>query len=163
VILLVEKNLYVGDVVKINDMGGTIEKLSVRFIQLRSVDGAVHTIPYSLVNSITNYSKDYSRHFDTLCLCSIDDLDKAKKILCDVINSMKKEDDYKGDILEDVVIHGISPFDSSGVKIYWEIKTATGREFVMFEIYDRLVKKLKKSNVAIPLTGCIRIINDDAS
>ena len=158
--LLVEKNLYVGEVVNINGMLGVIEKLSVRVIQIRDVNnGSIHIIPYNYVNSITNYSKDYSCRQDSLRLSSSKDVGKACKILGDLIDLMKKEDKYQGKILGDLKIHGVKPFDLMGVQVFWEIKTtpdAVGADFT-YDLYTRLVDKFNKAGIEIPITSNISL------
>jgi hypothetical protein len=65
---------------------------------------------------------------------------------------MKTEDKYKDVIIGEVEIHGIKPFDLTGVKIYWEVRTGVcGGKFLSFEIYDRLVNEFHKNNIQIPL------------
>ena len=38
---------------------GTIEKISVRSLQLRHPNGPVHIIPYGEIPKLTNHSRDY--------------------------------------------------------------------------------------------------------
>lgn len=155
--LLIEKNLYVGEFVKVNDMTGIIEKLSVRVIQIRDLDGSVHIIPYNFINSITNYSKDYSCHLDSLRLSSSKDINKACEILTQLINTMKKEEKYYRKILGDLKIHGLKPFDLTGVQILWEIKTtpdAVGADFT-YDLYSRLVDEFNKAGIEVPIASNI--------
>jgi small conductance mechanosensitive channel len=55
VFLLLENTMQVGDVVRVGDMSGVVESLSVRTIRLRTEDGSVAVIPFSrlLKNSLT--------------------------------------------------------------------------------------------------------------
>ncbi len=157
--LLIEKNLYVGEFVKVNDMTGVIEKLSVRVVQIRALDGSVHIVPYNCVNSITNYSKDYSCHWDSLRLSSSKDINKACEILTNLISEMKKEEKYYGKILGDLKIHGLKPFDLTGVQILWEIKTtpdAIGADFT-YDLYSRLVDEFNKLGIEVPIASNINV------
>jgi small conductance mechanosensitive channel len=155
VMLLIEENLLIGEFIKINDMIGIVEKLSVRALQLRDEDGSVHVIPYNCVNSITNYSKEYSRHFDSLRLSSWKDVEKGKQILADVVKRMREEPEYKDIIIGDVIIHGLKPFDLTGLKIYWEVRTTPMGEYVPCEIYDRLINEFNKNGIEIPMATSI--------
>lgn len=158
VILLIERNLFIGEFIQINDeLKGVIEKLSVRVLYLRDDDGKVNIIPYSHINSITNFSKEYTIHSDSLLLSSSKDIDKAKKILINVVNSMKKDGPYKDVIIGDVVIHGMSPFDMAGVKIEWEIKTDTTGSHVINEVYSRLINEFKKQKIEIPMANNVNV------
>jgi small-conductance mechanosensitive channel len=157
VVLLAERNLFVGDLVKINDMKGIIEKFSVRVIYLRNEDGRMHVIPYNCVNSITNYSNKYIAYFDTLRVKSIKDVEKAKKILIATVAGMKESKKYSELIIGDVIIHGTKPFDFAGIKIYWEVKTIANGNYVLFEIYDRIAKEFEKNGIEIPVANSINV------
>ncbi len=148
--LLIEKNLYVGDFITINDKSGTIERLSVRVVYLRALNGSLHVIPYNLINAITNYSKGYKRHSELLRLVSKDDVEKASKILINVVEQMKREPKYEGKILSDVVIHGVQPFDLSGIKINWEVVTDATLVHFANDVYRRLIAEFDKNGIKVP-------------
>ena len=148
--LLIEKNLYIGDFVDINDKSGTIERLSVRVLYLRAVNGCLHVIPYNAINSITNHSDSYTRHSEVLRLVSQDDIDKASKILVNLVEEMKQEPLYKDKILSEVVIHGLEPFGLAGMKIKWEVITHPSLIHVIDDIYRRLAKKFEKAGIQVP-------------
>lgn len=154
---MLERNISVGEFVKVNGFMGTVEKLSLRVMHLRDLNGSVNVIPYACVNSITNYSKDYSNHYDELLLSNSKDVDKAKEILIKVVDNMKREGAYKDIIIGDVIINGISPFDLKGVKIAWVIRTNTKGTYVVNAIYDKLIKEFKKHKIKIPSSNNIGI------
>ena len=148
--LLIEKNLYIGDFVDINDKSGTIEKLSVRVLYLRAINGCLHVIPYNMINSITNHSDSYTRHSEVLRLVSQNDIEKASKILINLVEEMKKEPQYKDKILSEVIIHGLEPFGLTGVKVKWEVVTHPTLVHISDDVYHRLVKKFKTAGIQIP-------------
>jgi small-conductance mechanosensitive channel len=163
--LLIEKNLYIGEFVRINDVEGVIEKLSVRVIYLRNPDGRLHVIPYNLVNTITNYSKDYSCCNDELVVGSKEDVGKAIEILKKLIDKMKKEKEFGDKILGDLIIHGLKPFDMAGLKIFWNLKTTpdlSGR-LLKYEIYRRLSAEFQKQGVSIPIANAIRLTDSKSA
>ena len=38
---------------------GTVEGLTIRTVRLRDLDGVVHTIPFSQIKTIKNYSREF--------------------------------------------------------------------------------------------------------
>jgi small conductance mechanosensitive channel len=58
--LLLEDQIRVGDVVKVGDKSGLVEKLSLRVLTLRDFDGSVHMIPNGTIATVTNLTKDFS-------------------------------------------------------------------------------------------------------
>ncbi|MDR2794978.1 MAG: mechanosensitive ion channel family protein [Holosporaceae bacterium] len=153
VTLLMERNLYVGEKVKINDVVGIIEKLSVRVIHLRLDDGSVHSIPYNHVDAITNYSSDQIRHYDDLRVLHAEDVSKAFEILRDVIADMRQSPEYAGKIVDDVKIYGIKPFDLSGIRISWMVITTPeiNDSVLKCDLYSRLMVEFTKQNLEIPM------------
>ncbi|MDR1362182.1 MAG: mechanosensitive ion channel family protein [Holosporaceae bacterium] len=155
--LLMERNLYVGERVVVNGLKGIVVKLSIRVMHLRGEDGGVHIIPYNLINTITNYSGEYKRHFDDLRVMNRDDVEKVMAILKKIIQDMKKESYYCEKIIGDVIIHGIKPFDLTGIKIFWEIVTTPDLEDfrIKCDVYDRLLTIFGKKKICIPQISTI--------
>jgi small-conductance mechanosensitive channel len=154
---LVEEDLYVGAYVKINGMNGTIEKLSARVLYLRGDDGTLYTIPYNVVNTIANLSRTYSYYYGALHVHNGDDIEKVSKILREVVANMKKEENYRDVILEEAEIYGLTPFDLSGLKICWRVKTSPDAHgvAVKYEIHNRLYHAYKKCGITIPTANYI--------
>jgi small-conductance mechanosensitive channel len=163
VTLLIERNLYVGELVVVNGIKGIVEKLSIRVMHLRSKDGGVHIIPYNFVGAISNYSGEYKRYFDDLHVLNTNDVPKVTEILKKIIEDMKKEDRYSGKIIGDVIIRGIKPFDLTGIRIFWEIVTTPDVEelHIKCDVYSRLLKVYDKQKIEIPKISNISTIHQD--
>jgi small-conductance mechanosensitive channel len=150
---LIEDNLYVGAYIKVDQKEGVVEKLSTRVLHLRDDNGSVHVIPYSAINAITSYSKNY-----LYCKCELtfndnDDIQKISQLLINIVEDMKKEDKYKSVILSNLEIHGLKPFDLTGPKIYWKLKTtatASGT-LIKYEIFRRLYSEYQKHGMHMPM------------
>lgn len=150
VVLLIEKSLYVGDYVDINDKSGTIERLSLRALYLRGVEGYLHTIPYNIITSVTNHSKGYRTWTSALRLVSFNDFEKASKILQEVVEEMKNEPMYKGKVFSGAKIYGLEQFDLTGVKIKWEVTTEPTLVHFVDDVYQRVAKKFGEVHIALP-------------
>jgi small-conductance mechanosensitive channel len=155
IMLLIEENLYVGAYVKVGNMEGLVERLSVRALYMRGVDGSLYVIPYAVIDTITNYSKDYSYYYDELYFDAKDEIEKISSILVEVIENMRKEKYYQDKILSGVEIYGMKPFDLTGQKIFWRIKTSPDvyGKIVKYEIYRRLYYEYKKHNINVPVAN----------
>jgi small-conductance mechanosensitive channel len=164
IILLMENSMYVGELVKINDTTGRIEALSVRIMQLRAIDGSVHTIPYNLINSIVNFSREYVYVVDSLH-CEAQDLPKICDILKNLTKKMQQEPEYCDVILGDVVIHGLEPFDMTGIKVFWTLKISASAiaTYVKYAIYMRLIDEFKQHGIEIPVAKNLGVYINHAS
>jgi hypothetical protein len=81
-----------------------------------------------------------------------DDIQKISQLIVKVVEDMKKEDEYKKVILGNVEIHGLKPFDLTGPKIYWKLKTTANSSgiAVKYEIFKRLYSEYQKYGMHIP-------------
>ena len=59
IFFLVDDAFRVGEYVEIDQLRGTVERISIRSLQIRHHRGAVHTLPFGELKSLTNYSRDW--------------------------------------------------------------------------------------------------------
>jgi small-conductance mechanosensitive channel len=59
--IIFEDQYHIGDVVKVADISGVVEEISLRRTIVRDLDGVVHNIPNAAITVASNYSKNYSR------------------------------------------------------------------------------------------------------
>lgn len=59
IFILIEDSLAVDDFVRINNHMGTVEGLTLRTVRLRDLDGVVHIITFSRIESIHNMSRQF--------------------------------------------------------------------------------------------------------
>jgi small conductance mechanosensitive channel len=59
--IILENQYRIGDVVKFENLGGVVEKISLRMTTLRDLDGTVHHIPHGEIKEVSNYAKDFAR------------------------------------------------------------------------------------------------------
>jgi small-conductance mechanosensitive channel len=60
VFFLLEDSFHVGDYVEVGNLKGTVESISLRSLKLRHQRGAVHTLPFGQMKSLTNHTRDWS-------------------------------------------------------------------------------------------------------
>jgi small conductance mechanosensitive channel len=63
VFIILENQYRIGDVVKFDNAGGTVEEISLRKTTLRDLDGTVHHIPHGEIKKVSNFSKDFPYKF----------------------------------------------------------------------------------------------------
>ncbi|MBO9437026.1 mechanosensitive ion channel, partial [Ruegeria sp. R13_0] len=107
IFFLIDDAFRVGEYVDVGGTTGTVEKISIRSMQLRHHRGPVHTIPYGEIQKLTNYSRDwvimklkFTVPFDT-------DPNKVKKIFKKIGAEMMEDEIHKDGFLQ--------PFKSQGV------------------------------------------------
>ena len=127
--------MQIGDVVKLGDHFGLVEKITLRKIQLRDLEGTVHTIPFGEVAIVSNLTKDFSFYLFDIGVAYRENTDEVIKILHEIDEELREDDDFKDRILEPLEVFGVDQFADSAVMIKARIKTRpiqqwnVGREF----------------------------------
>lgn len=99
ILLSVRHPFGIGDIIDSNDYYGTVQKLNLRNTIIKTPQGQIVYIPNKEVyeNPFTNFTKNGERRIDLQCGVSYgDDLDKARKITLEAINSLEHIDKDRG-------------------------------------------------------------------
>lgn len=98
IILSIRHPFGIGDIIETNSYYGTVTKLNLRNTILRTPQGQTVYIPNKEVfeNPLVNFTKTGSRRIDLSCGVSYgDDLEKAKKVAIEAVESLENYDDTK--------------------------------------------------------------------
>ena len=134
-IVIIEDLIQVGDVATLGGKSGLVEKINIRKVQLRDLDGTVFTVPFSEISIVANLTKDFSYYLLDLGVAYHENTDAVVEVLKSIDSGMRAEDEYRDLILEPIEILGVDRFEDSAVMIKARIKTpplkqwAVGREF----------------------------------
>ena len=139
IFFLVDDAFRVGEYVEVEGTRGTVEKISIRSMQLRHHRGPINTIPYGEIPKLTNYSRDwvimklrFTVPFDT-------DPNKVKKIFKKIGASMLEDELYKDDFLQPFKSQGVFDFDDVGMIMRGKFMAKPGTQFtIRKEIYNRV-------------------------
>ena len=81
IFFLIDDAFRVGEYVEFSDIRGQVEQISIRSMRLRHHRGAIHTIPFGELRSITNYNRDWAIYKQEFRLPYETDTDKVRKII----------------------------------------------------------------------------------
>ncbi|HYE33285.1 MAG TPA: mechanosensitive ion channel family protein [Methylomirabilota bacterium] len=136
IFILLEDQVRVGDVVNLKGKGGLVEKIGLRTIQLRDLEGAVHYVRNGQVDIVTNMTKGFSNYVIELAVALDTNVDAVMDIFRQVDGEMRADERFKADILKPMDIFGIERLTDSGIVVrartttkplrQWDI----GREFL---------------------------------
>src|SRR3546814_20610952 len=51
------------DIVELAGIFGMVEKITIRSVVIRTLDGGYHLIPFSTIDKLTNHTRDYGYHY----------------------------------------------------------------------------------------------------
>ena len=79
--VLLGDTIRIGDVVGVASRVGVVEQMTLRTVVLREYSGNVHTIPYSAIDTVTNYTKDFSYAVFDIGVAYRENVDQVMEVL----------------------------------------------------------------------------------
>lgn len=138
--ILAEDTIAVGDVVDIDGHEGKVEGITIRTIRIRDEEGAVHTLPYSIIEVIKNKSKDYSNVIVEVPLAKAVDYDKAVEMMENIGKEMQVSP-IGPFILSGLEVLGVSKIHSGSMTLRARIRVNPGKQRVVTRALNLALKK----------------------
>jgi len=150
-IIIFEDLVQIGDVVTVGGKSGLVEKITIRKIQLRSLDGVVSTIPFSEISIVENMTKEYSYYLFNIGIAYRESPDDVIEVLRGIGAEMQADSDFKNVILEPIEILGVDAFADSAIIIKARIKTAPIMQWSVGREFNRRMKyRFDEAGIEIP-------------
>ncbi|MDO6746641.1 mechanosensitive ion channel family protein [Gilvimarinus sp. 1_MG-2023] len=150
-IIVLEDLVNVGDVITVGERTGIVEKITLRKIQLRDLDGCVYTVPCSEITVVKNFTKIFSYYLFDIGVAYRENTDEVCAVLNDISSELIADDYYSQYILEPLEILGVNAFADSAVMIKARIKTKPIHQWEVGREFNRRMKyAFDKRNIEIP-------------
>jgi len=160
--LLLWDQIRVGDFVQLSDKRGLVEMINLKMTVLRDFNGNVHYIPNGSIDVVTNMTKDYSRYLFEIGVAYREDVDEVIDVIKEVDNELRKDPDFKEDILEPIEIFGLDEFADSALIIKARTTTKPLKQWrIKREFNKRLKKKFDQMDIEIPFPHRTLYIGQD--
>jgi moderate conductance mechanosensitive channel len=133
-LIIVEDQFSVGDVIKVGEHTGTVERIDLRRTVIRNAEGAVINIPNSEVRIVLNLTREWSRVVLDVEVAFDEDPARAQAILSRVVAEIGADPVLGPSIIEPPAEPGIEALSASSLRLRLMIKTrptqqwAVGRE-----------------------------------
>ena len=149
--ILLDDQIRVGDVVKLDGQGGFVEKVNLRYIRLRDLGGNVHFIRCGDIQRITNMTKEFAFALFDVGVSYRENVDEVIKVIKEVAEELQSDDTWKTDIIEPMEVLGVDKFADSAVVIKARMKTKPIRQWAVMREYNRRLKlRFDELDIEIP-------------
>lgn len=150
-LILLEDQFSVGDSVKIGDVSGAVEQLTLRVTRIRSLDGSLTTIPNGTISTVSNFSKEWSRAVLDVDIDYAEDSDRASEVM------LKTAEEYRQErpllVIEEPTMQGIDRFSAGALTLRLTAKTAPNKQAdVVRELRRRIKLAFAREGIKIPST-----------
>lgn len=161
IFIQVENAMNTGDVVTVGGITGTAEKLSIRSVGIRDLSGTYHLIPFSSVDTVSNYMREYGNHVGEYGIAYHESIDEAVDQLKLAFEDLKASE-LGNTLLEDLTVAGVTALADSSVNIRVVIKTTPGDQWAVGRAYNRLVKlRFDEAGIEIPFPHTTLYFGED--
>lgn len=121
-VMLVENQIRQGDIVEIGNKSGVVEEVTLRYVRLRDYEGAVHYIPNSFINLVTNKSRTFAYAVIDVGVSYEEDLNLVYATIRETAQKLRNNPQYSHLILDEIEIAGVDQLGEFAVIIKSRIK-----------------------------------------
>ncbi|TKJ76683.1 mechanosensitive ion channel protein [Pseudomonas sp. CFBP13509] len=139
--IIIEDSLAIDDYVDVGGHLGTVEGLTIRTVRLRDIDGIVHTIPFSEIKSIKNYSREFGYAIFRVAIPYNMEIDDAIKLMRDVGQKMRNDPLQRRNIWSPLEIQGVESFESGSAILRARFKTAPIKQWEVSRAFNLSLKR----------------------
>lgn len=156
-LFIIADNQYrVGDVVKMNGVGGVVEAITLRTTALRAFNGTLYHVPNGSIGVTANMTMNYGGLDEDIVFAQNVDLGKVSTVINRVGLDMAADQEFAKMIKEPPHFEWVSGFDSNGIKVKVIAKTVAGDSWkVRGEFYRRLAVALQKADLEVPFAQVV--------
>ena len=150
--ILMENQYRVGDVIRIADVAGGVEEVSLRKTVLRDLDGIVHNIPNGEIRVASNFTRHWSRAHLNISVAYKEDLDRVMAIIRKTWEEIANDPDWEAFLISKTPwLLRVDAFGDSGIVIKVVGETQPIKQWdVMGELRRRIKKVFDEQGIEIP-------------
>lgn len=151
VFIQLENAINVGDVVEAGGVSGVVERLTIRSVSLRDLNGVYHIIPFSSVDTVSNFMREFAFAMLDMRIAYRVDVEAAKQALFDAFEELRDDPEHAPSILDDLEWSGVTEFTESAIILRVRIKTLPGKQWGTGRAYNAIVKRVfQERGIEIP-------------
>lgn len=141
VFIQLENGMNQNDIVEVAGRFGTVEKITVRSVVIRTLDGGYHLIPFSAIDTVSNHTRDFGYHYAEYNIAHREDVDQAVAELEAAFRQLMEDPALAAEVLSEIEIPGVTALNERGFSVRVLIKTAPGSQWMIQRAFNRLVKQ----------------------
>ncbi|WP_444999510.1 mechanosensitive ion channel domain-containing protein [Halomonas mongoliensis] len=141
IFILIEDSLAVDDFVLINGHMGTVEGLTLRTVRLRDLDGVVHIITFSRIESIHNMSRQFGIALMRIRIPHEMKIDDAITLMQETAQALRQDPMMRHHIWSPLEMQGIQAFEEGCPVLRMRFRTAPEMQWDVSRAFNLLLKQ----------------------
>jgi small conductance mechanosensitive channel len=139
-LIVFEDQYVVGDIVRINDVAGRVEAITIRRTILRSEEGALVSIPNGIIGQVSNLNRDWSQIFVDVTVPGEETLGRALAVLEKVAGEFRDDPDWTTALVDGPRVLGVESLSLSGIVLRTRVRSAPTRQYDIARELRRRIK-----------------------
>ena len=150
--ILSENQFGLGDVIEVAGKAGVVEKMTLRVVVLRDLEGAMHIIPNGELKVVTNRTRGWARSVVDVGVPYDVNLDRAIGVVQDEAAQFSNDSVWSIQLEGPLEVLGVESLADSAIVIRTLIKTQPGSQWnAGREFRRRLVLRFEREGIQIPV------------
>ena len=138
--VLTENQYRIGNVIRINDVTGFVEDITLRMTTIRDLDGVVHFIPHGEIKMVSNLTHGWSQVNADIKIPVYENVDRIMQVILEVSQNMRADDIYGKYIIREPELLGVEAFEEAAVLIKILIRTLPVKQWTVKREFLRRLK-----------------------
>ncbi|MDT8343256.1 MAG: mechanosensitive ion channel [Thermohalobaculum sp.] len=146
---LIDDAFRVGEYIDTGGAKGTVEKISIRSMQLRHHTGPLHTIPFGEIHQLTNFSRDWVIMKLPIRVRFGTDTERVRKLVKKLGQELLADPVIGAKFVEPLKSQGVYKMDEYGIITRVKFKTKPGDQFAVRKVvYQRMNELFESEGIA---------------
>jgi small conductance mechanosensitive channel len=149
--MLLENQFALGDVIEVVGKSGVVERITLRVVMLRDLEGALHIVPNGEIKTVSNKTRGWSRAVVDVQVPYTEDVDRAIGIVKDEAERLTHDDECAALLAGQPEVWGVESLSDTALTIRMVAKTQPGSNGgVAREFRRRIRKRLEREGIYVP-------------
>jgi len=151
----------IGEYIDTGRLKGTVEKITLRSVQLRHQSGLVHTIPFGQLQAVTNASRDWATVKFNIRLERGADLERTRKTVKKVGQAMQADAELGGEVIQPLKLQGVADITDTAIVCRLKFTAKPARaSWIQREALKRVYAALVADGIAFA-SGAVTVKSGD--
>ncbi len=149
---LTEDQFGVGDIIDAGGKSGVVERMTLRLVMLRDIEGTLHIVPNGQITTVSNHTRGWARAVVDVAVAYDADVDMAIRVLRDEAMRFAADPAWRDRFDQAPEVVGVQQLGKDSVTIRVLLRTRPGMQWeVNREFLRRIKLRLDREGIEIPL------------
>jgi moderate conductance mechanosensitive channel len=149
--ILFENQFGVGDIIRVEGVGGVVERMTLRVVVLRDVQGVVHVIPNGQITRVANMTRSWARVVLDVAVAYREEPDRVIAVMKSVGEEMYGDEQWSASFIEPPEVPGVESLADSAVNFRIVAKVLPLKQWeIARELRRRLKIRFDREGIQIP-------------